>query len=1191
MGTNAFRALIVSGIILSGIILSLQAQTTTVSQISGIVQDSTGASVAGAQITVTNTATSAARTAVSGTDGAYAITNLVVGPYRLQVTKEGFSTYNQSGIVLQVNTNPEVNVVLKVGSVTEQVEVQANASMVETQNTGVGQVIQPEQVVDLPLNGRQASQLIALSGASILNTAGGINTNLDYPTSVSYSVAGSAANETNYNLDGSSNMDYRTNIGAPMPFPDALQEFKVETNSLPANVGSRPGGAVSAVTKSGTNAFHGDLFEFLRNGIMDAEAYQFGNTAGVVAKGVPDTLKRNQFGGVFGGPIKKNKLFFFYGAQGTTERSFTTSTRTGLPTPAELQGDFTAYLATPCQSSQKYLNSTVPSPIAGQPAQQLTTAPNSNIILPQWLHTPSAQIAAKIAALYPNPIDACGDYPVVLHQVDREYQHVGRLDWQRTEKDSIFVRYFIADYNQPDYFVPGNLALNNGPGLSDRAQNVSVGDTYLVSSNMVNTLRLTYVRTATQRTTVPQIPSICALGMNATCLLTNFLSYSFLAPGNLGYDYENTYGVNDSLVWQLHSHSMSFGFNFQHAQMNGDGTFQVNPLPTVTTGAASYTGQALADFVTGMADGYSQGGGQLSRDGENYPSLFFQDNWKVARTFQVNAGLRWDPFFPQHNKYRMAASFNLANYDAGVESKVYTNSPPGITYPGDAGFNGASLLPNHLANFSPRVGIVWDPTGKGKMSVRAGYGWAYSTTVMWNQMHVVLNPPYGTTISFVPLPVNVSDPANGGGVANPFFNQPGGNPFPWPEPPQSSISFPQNGAYVFQNPNAQPAHTQSWNVSFQYQVTPSWLFSAAYIGNKSSNQWLGQNVNQSLIISAGETAPGIVSTAGMTGTSGPCTLLYGTQTVTFPACNATSTTKVIGVGNEAARSALNLANPKWGPYLAAAPGTATGGVLIANTNGYSSYEGLLLSMQHRLSHGLSVLANYTWSHCLDLGEGGQDIGNSYQNPLNPSAEYGNCGQDRRHLVNLSVVAEMPKFSNRWMGRLLGGWTASQIFTASSGAPFTVTDGSDVSLSAVALDRPNLVGNPRVAGAVAANPTCNAPSVIGTERAYFNPCAFMLQPAGTFGNEGRNVLYGPGHYNLDAAIWRSFTLREKYRLDFRGEAFNVLNHAWWGSAAANGTVTSAPTAVMTGPIGLITAAGNSAAPNQQRILQVAMKLVF
>ena len=337
-------------------------------------------------------------------------------------------------------------------------------------------------------------------------------------------------------------------------------------------------------------------------------------------------------------------------------------------------------------------------------------------------------------------------------------------------------------------------------------QNLALGDTYTISPTMINSLRLTFLRTATVRTSTTKIPNLCTLGMNAWCELPNYISYDFSAPGFLGYDYENTYGINDSFQWQLHSHSITAGFNYQHVQMNGDGVFQVNPGPTVTTGSASYTGYALADFITGEADGYSQGGGQLSRDGQNIPSLFLNDTWKAARRFTVTAGLRWDPFFPQHNKYKMASDFNLANYDAGVESSVYPNSPPGITYPGDAGFNGHSVLSNHLAQFSPRLGMVWDPTGKGKMSVRAGYGLSYSTVVLWNTMHNVLNPPYGTTVSFVPAPVNVSNPSDGGGVANPFFSYPGGNPFPWPEPPPSSITFPQTAPSCFRHQRAAGAH-------------------------------------------------------------------------------------------------------------------------------------------------------------------------------------------------------------------------------------------------------------------------------------------------------------------------------------------------------------------------------------------------
>ena len=1150
--------------------LGVSAQTT--SQISGVVSDPGGSVIPGAQVQVTNLDTNNVRTTQTAADGAYNLPSLALGPYKLEVKKDGFQTYVQSGIVLQVGSSPAVNIALQIGNLTQTVSVEADAAMVETQSTGVGQVIQPEQVVDLPLNGRQATQLIALSGAAILNTAGGIASNLEYPNAPSYSVAGSSGNETNYQLDGAPNMDYRTNVGEVMPFPDALQEFKVESNSLPANSGSRPGGTVGGVTKGGTNAFHGDLFEFLRNGIMNADSFQFGNSSGVVNPGKQDTLKRNQFGGVIGGPIRKNKIFFFFGHQQTLERQVTNGSRTGVPTPAVEAGDFRAFLAPPCQATQQFLNDTVPNPVSGGPAQPFTTATKSNIILPQWLNTPSAQIAKKVFALLPTPVDACGNVFTTNHLNNREYQDVFRLDWQRTDKEAVFVRYFIADYSAPVYYDATNLLNSGTVGLADRIQNVVVGDTRTINPQMINSFRLNFARTATVRSSDPRITNICALGARATCPLINNLAYSFSAPGFQGWDYENVYGVTENLGWQLHSHHIEMGATFQHVQMNSNGVFQENPGPTFASGTTSYTGNSTAAIVTGNLDGYGQGNGQIGREGQNIPSIYYQDNWKVARHFQINYGIRWDPFFPQHTGYGYASDFNLANYIAGKQSSVYVNAPPGMTFPGDPGFNGNSDTPNRLANFAPRVGMVWDPTGKGNMTVRAGYGLAYNGSVLWNTMHIVLNPPWGSTISFTPSPVNVSssDPLAGGGIANPFFNYPGGNPFPSPAQPPHNFPFPVNGQYVFQNVDINPSHTQSWNVSIQKQVTKNWLVSATYIGNKTSNIWLGKTYNQPTLITAGMTAPGIVSTAGMNGFTGPCTLLYGTQSVTFPTCNGSSSTTISGVGNQKARSALNLANPAWGPQV-------SGGLTEAQSIGYSNYNGLLVSAQHRLSGGFSVLSNFTWSHCLDLGEGGQDIGNNFTDANNPQMDYGNCGQDRRKLLNVSLVAQSPKIPVAWAESVFGHWSTSVIYTAASGSPFSLSDGTDVSLRGSTSVRPDVVGNPWTAGPVAGNPTCVAPTELGTLAHWYNNCAFAKQASGTFGSASRNDMFGPGTWNVDAALWRTFPFREKYKLDFRGEAFNLLNHANWGSPGAN---------LNTGVPGQITTATGSA-----RILQVALKLNF
>src|SRR5690348_4629194 len=317
---------------------------TSTSQINGTVRDASGLAVPSAEVKVTQTATGAARTAISGADGAYVLPNLPIGPYLLEVTKDGFSKYVQSGIVLQVDSNPTIDPILKVGALTEQVMVQADAALVETRSTGVGQVVDNQRVAEMPLNGRNPIELVFLAGlASTAGGAGALNSVRNYPT-VMVSVAGGQGNGVSYLLDGATHQDPYNSGALPLPFPDALQEFKVETSALPAQYGFHAGAAVNAVTKSGTNEYHGDLFEFLRNG--DLNARDFFATA-------RDTLKRNQFGGTAGGPIRKDKLFFFGGYQRTSLRSDPSQNTATIPTPAMATGDFTAITAPGCNKGRQ----------------------------------------------------------------------------------------------------------------------------------------------------------------------------------------------------------------------------------------------------------------------------------------------------------------------------------------------------------------------------------------------------------------------------------------------------------------------------------------------------------------------------------------------------------------------------------------------------------------------------------------------------------------------------------------------------------------------------------------------------------------------------------------------------------------------------------------------------------------------
>lgn len=1091
----------VSGTVLAGFLVfaasfRCEAQTQTV-EVSGAVKDSTGAAISGAQIKLMNVDTSAVRTAETGSDGAYVFTNLPTGPYRLEATKAGFVTYAQTGIVLQVGTSPQVNVTLKVGAVNERIEVAANATMIDTTSTAVGQVIDRDRVMDLPLNGRNATQLIALSGAAVAYNSGsnpnpsGLVNNLNYPTVAAYAVSGGQGNATNYFLDAGTHMDPRTNVGLPLPFPDALQEFKVESSSLPANYGSHPGGSVNAVTMSGTNTVHGDAFEFLRNGDLDARNF---------FAPVHDSLRRNQFGGVVGGAVKKDKLFFFLGYQGTTERTAPVTNIAYVPTAAVLQGNFQTVLSPPCTKAQVNL-----SPSSGA----------VNNIIPKTLLNP---VALKFAGLLPATSDPCGKVIFGVPTSDDESQGVARIDWQPSQKDSIFFRYFVSDYSlKPFYDKTNILTAGVNPGLADRVTSAIAGDTYVLNPSTISVFRASFSRSAVRRVGADGVPTMTSLGSNVTSEVANYLG-QFSVSGYFaenypsgaipGYVITNVFGVSEEVNMTLHAHQLAAGFNLTHTQMNGDGEFQMNPRMLFT---GQLTGNALADLMTGSLDTFLQGNGQIAADRQNAPSLYLQDNWKVSSRLQINTGLRWDPFIPQHQILNYASDFNQSAFYAGQGSKAYVNAPPGLTFPGDPGFPGQSDVFPRYGDFAPRFGVVYSPRGQGTETIRAGYGIFYDSSYLWNTLHVPLNAPWGNTITLTAPP---------GGLSNPWQAYPGGNPFPTPLNPPSTTAFPLDATYVFEPAHAHATYVQQWNVAFQKQLGGNWLISATYLGNKTTHQWLGHELN-----------PAVYSPGATTAT-------------------------------QEARRVMILANPATGKYF--------GSTIQIDDSGNASYNGLLLSANHRFSQNFSILANYTWSHCFDDGEANQDILNEYQNPNNRKGEWASCASDLRHIANVSAIFQSPKFGPAWVQAIASNWQLSGIFTAHSGGWLTVTDGTDISLTGLGADRPNLVGNPNLA-----NPTIAQ---------WFNTAAFAKQAAGTFGNAGRGVVEGPSGWNLDAGLWRTFAIKERLKLTARFEAFNSLNHPQF-NAPSTGNSYIASAQLSSPNFGQVTSAQNP------RILQVALKLVF
>jgi len=952
------------------------AQSAAVSQISGTVVDSSGLTVAAATITATQTDTGAVRTAISGSDGGYLLPSLAIGPYRLEVKHEGFTTYVQSGIVLQVNTNPSIDVTLKVGSVTEQVVVEAGATMVETHSTGVGQVVDQQRVVDLPLNGRQATDLILLAGASVsLPSSGNLISTKNYPGALLVSVAGGGLSGLSYLLDGGTHNDPFNNLNLPLPFPDALQEFKVETSALPAQYGHHSAGAVNGVTKSGGNQFHGDAFEFVRNGRFNAR-----DTFALTR----DSLKRNQFGGTIGGPILHNRLFFFAGYQNSTLRSAPSSNPPAfLVTPKMLTGDFTDIASAACNSGTAV---TLKAPFVGNK-------------VPVTLLNPSA---VKMTTFYPVTNDPCGKILYTTLNNQSEYSGVTRVDYQKSANHSIFVRYYATHSLVPSSFTGTQMSVVTA-GTDDMVNSIVLGDTFVFGPNKVNSFRATYNRSAVQKTQVP-IFSPADLGINTTVLLPHYsninINGAFTSAGGFatpGLIFTNSYQLADDFSWIRGTHQIAMGVNAIRPVQNG--TFFVNPNGAFTF-SGQITGLPLSDFLLGNLNSYSQN--STSRDLEQWQNLgvYVQDSWRIKSRLTLNYGIRWEPYFGGEIQHGQVSHFDQGLFANNVHSIVYPNAPAGTLFPGDPAFD-TNFRPHNIKwnDFAPRLGLVWDPKGDGRMTIRASWGMFYDMPNTLFYFTYTSNPPWGGGVT-------LTNPA--GGFSDPFKGQPGGNPFPVVL--TKNIAFPNGGAYLTTPLNPKVTYLEQYNVSIQRQIGSDWLASATYLGNNTVHGWTGQAVDPAIYIPGSSTA-----------------------------------------SNVAARRVLTLQNPSQGALY--------GSISTLDDGATGSYNALLLALNHRLARHFTVLSNYTWSHCISDPLSTQLAG-SYSDPFNRRFDRGNCGSDIRHNLNLSAVLESPKFANRLTQAIAGNWKVSPILRATSGMFFNVTTGTDTRLIGIGGDRPNLV-NPNI----------------------------------------------------------------------------------------------------------------------------------
>ena len=1030
----------------------------------GNVTDPSGAAIAGAKVTVTNTATDQSRDTTSAPDGNYVVPDLRVGAYRLSVTAAGFKTFVQDGIQVQVDENRRVPVQMAVGGVTETVTVSADLAQVETRTSALRQVVDSARIVELPLNGRnplQLSYMVAGSSGSA-DPAGGQSEN------TSVSIDGMRPNSNNYSLDGADNQDPFFNTPSVFPNPDALEEFSLQTSNYSAELGRNAGAVMNAVTRSGSNGLHGTLFEFLRNQDMDARNF-FANSV--------SPFKRNQFGATVGGPIRKDKTFFFGSYQGTRVKSEPGTQTPIVLTAAQRTGNFTgSKTINDPLTKAPFANNTIPTSRLSQASLNFMEA-----------FVPLPNSPSNNAYTFPNEAVTTDDQAVakIDHLIGAANHLSGRLIYERNNTNQV--------PNADD--VPGFWAIINYSNW-----NVSVNDIHTFSPHLVNQFTFGF-----NDITREQLPHV-----GAQKSWVDFgAGFVRSAPGPIAYDtqvsgyfrafsrylldqYRKYYQFTDGVNWILGSHSLKIGADIRRSICDQGQNFQTDPQVIFT---ANYTGLALADFLLGRPNSFTEGSPNAGSPRTWEIAAYVQDDWKVSPRLTLNLGLRWDPWLPYED-----ALHAISQFRPGQQSTVFPTAPLGYVFPGDSGVSSTSLQ-SRMNNWGPRVGFAYDLLGNGKTSLRGGWGLFYSDIRQQSLNNLSSNEPFGISMA-------VTQPT--GGLANPYADT--GNPFPFVPP--ATAQAKQSFKFILPlttvsevDPNFRNAMVQQWNLSVQQQLFSDWILTVAYAGSTGRHLFIQDQLNPAIF--------------GKVGANVNARRLY--------APNYTSIVDQLSVGN-------------------------------------SSYNGLQVSANKRFHHGLTILANYTWSKSIDIGS---NDGDAPANPFNIRAERGVSNFNLPHKFGGSFIWQLPggTIHSAPLRTIAGGWELNGIFTFQSGNPFTVTSGVDNSQSGVGADRANIVGDWRLSG-----DRSKAQKIAQ----YFNKAAFAVNPLGTFGNSGRNVMIGPGNQTIDFGAIKTFAIHERYRVQFRAEAFNLFNHANLNNPNAN---------VSAATFGTITGAG---AP---RVLQLALKAMF
>jgi len=1172
-------------------LLTALAWGSITGSISGVVTDPSGAVVSGASVVAIDTQTGVRSTVTSDTKGFYSFSSLPVGTYDVEVTQPGFRTFSKMGLVIDANSAVRLDVALQVGAVSEKVEVRSDTVHVETESTQLGQVISGTTMTAVPLNGRSYTNLLALQpGVSPYTTqdtgtADLANRTVDGDLSPgNQSVNGQRETANGFMVNGSNVEEGRNNGAGIIPNLDSISEFRIITNNFDAEYGNYSGGQINVVTKSGTNALHGSGFEFLRNTALDAKNY-----FSLPTDPTP-VFRQNQFGGTFGGPIRKDKTFFFIDYQGTRQTrgltqnqqmpslanrsgdfsdvsdSFVTTDENGNPVPTVVQGPYWASV----------LSSRLGYAVSDQEPYYTPGCTNTQCVFPNAMIPQKAwsPVAVQLLQFIPKPNAPNNFFETsAFPQTLRDDKGGVRVD-QNTRFGTLFAYYFLDDYLlNSAYPTDGATVPGFSGATAGRAQLINLGDTKNIGTFAVNEFRFSFVRNTLALTTPTGGlgHTLASLGFvtpwNAITggispiqpnlegvPYISFNNFSMGVPQVSTRQFNNSFQVLDNFSKVTGTHTLKFGGQFHYDQINERNLAAENGQYAFS---GSETGIDFADFLIGAPDNLTQASPQILDSRSRYYSLYGQDSWRATSNLVLNYGLRWEasmPWYDTQNK--------IETIIPGEQSVVFPGAPKGWVVPGDPGVP-RTLAPTRWHNFSPRLGLAYSPGswsgllgkltgGPGRTSIRAGAGLYYTSVEDLSQFLEVGDPPYGLYYGSANPPLLEApyiDRATGTSVGQKFpFIFPPTNVSP--KNPDTTFNWAQvepiSYGYSFDHRNRLP-YSEHYELSIQRQVGSNNVVTVSYVGNQGHRLVTSieaNPANQALCLYLSDPANLAANSAPPCGPFGE-TPPTGTAWITNP-------------GSSPFAGKTFASTRPLGPQFDTNPFVST----VAN----SRYNSLQISAEHNTG-SLSFLAAYTYSKCMDNASGLED--STY--PFDPRRSIGLCGFDLTHNFVFSYNWMLPFdhwVRSGWGRKLAGGWSLSGITTFATGLPISLTENDDNALigaNAVPVDVPDFAGGHVLANT---NPRDRQP--------YFNTSLFSNEQLGQFGTSRRRFFHGPGINNFDMALAKSTKITESKELELRFETFNLFNHAQFNNPDAE---------INSETFGVVTTA------RDPRIMQIGAKFLF